>query len=298
MNDKLIKVNLSKIDNFKEHPFLVNNDSSLMELVKSIKENGLLNPMVVREKENGRYELISGHRRKKALEILGIQEIEVVLKELNDDEATIFMVDSNIYRERVLPSEKAFAYKMKMDAIKHQGKSLGTKYQKLRSSEVMAQNNSDGEKTIRNYIRLTYLIPELLKLVDETVLKTNKNGLTMGIKPAVELSYLGFAEQKLVLGVIEYCLVTPSHAQAIKIKKIAKDKKIDFDILEGILNEKKGNQNDKISFNKEKIENVLPPEIKQRDKRYVEQYIINAIMEYNKLNKSEEENIIVQDLIF
>lgn len=118
MNDKLIKVNLSKIDNFKEHPFLVNNDSSLMELVKSIKENGLLNPMVVREKENGRYELISGHRRKKALEILGIQEIEVVLKELNDDEATIFMVDSNIYRERVLPSEKAFAYKMKMDAIK------------------------------------------------------------------------------------------------------------------------------------------------------------------------------------
>ncbi len=120
----------------------------------------------------------------------------------------------------------------------------------------------------------------------------------MGIKPAVELSYLGFAEQKLVLGVIEYCVVTPSHAQAIKIKKIAKDKKIDFDILEGILNEKKGNQNDKISFNKEKIENVLPPEIKQRDKRYVEQYIINVIMEYNKLNKNEEENIIVQDLIF
>lgn len=298
MSDKLIKVNLSKIDNFKEHPFLVNNDSSLMELVKSIKENGLLNLMVVREQENGRYELISGHRRKKALEILGIQEIEVVLKELNDDEATIFMVDSNIYRERVLPSEKVFAYKMKMDAIKHQEKSLGTKYPKLRSFEVMAQNNSDGEKTIRNYIRLTYLIPELLKLVDETVLKTNKNGLTMGIKPAVELSYLGFAEQKLVLGVIEYCLVTPSHAQAIKIKKIAKDKKIDFDILEGILNEKKGNQNDKISFNKEKIGNVLPPEIKQRDKRYVEQYIINAIMKYNKLNKNEEENIIVQDLIF
>lgn len=295
MSDKLIKVNLSKIDNFKEHPFLVNNDSSLVELVKSIKENGLLNPMVVREQENGRYELISGHRRKKALEILGIQEIEVVLKELNDDEATIFMVDSNIYRERVLPSEKAFAYKMKMDAIKHQGKK--TCVTGLHKSRDAIANSESGEM-VRRYIRLTYLIPELLKLVDETVLKTNKNGLTMGIKPAVELSYLGFAEQKLVLGVIEYCLVTPSHAQAIKIKKIAKDKKIDFDILEGILNEKKGNQNDKISFNKEKIENVLPPEIKQRDKRYVEQYIINAIMEYNKLNKSEEENIIVQDLIF
>ena len=158
--------------------------------------------------------------------------------------------------------------------------------------------NSESGEMVRRYIRLTYLIPELLTLVDETVLKTNKNGLTMGIKPAVELSYLGFAEQKLVLGIIEYCLVTPSPAQAIKIKKIAKDKKIDFAILEGILNEKKGNQNDKISFNKEKIENVLPPEIKQRDKRYVEQYIINAIMEYNKLNKNEEENIIVQDLIF
>lgn len=117
MNDKIIKVALSKIDAFKEYLFLVNNDSSLMELVKSIKENGLLNLMVVREKENGRYELISGHRRRKALEILGTQEIEVVVKELNDDEATIFMVDSNMYRERVLPSEKAFAYKMKMDAI-------------------------------------------------------------------------------------------------------------------------------------------------------------------------------------
>lgn len=295
MNDKLIKVNLSKIDNFKEYPFLVNNDSSLMELVKSIKENGLLHPMVVREKENGRYELISGHRRKKALEILGIQEIEVVLKELNDDEATIFMVDSNIYRERVLPSEKAFAYKMKMDAIKHQGKKTCATW--LDKSRDAIANSESGEM-VRRYIRLTYLVPELLTLVDETVLKTNKNGLTMGIKPAVELSYLGFAEQKLVLGVIEYCLVTPSHAQAIKIKKIAKDRKIDFDILEGILNEKKGNQNDKISFNKEKIENVLLSEIKQRDKRYVEQYIINAIMEYNKLNKSEEENIIVQDLIF
>ena len=295
MNDKLIKVNLRKIDNFEEHPFLVNNDSSLMELVKSIKENGLLNPMVVRVKENGRYELISGHRRKKALEILGIQEIEVVLKELNDDETTIFMVDSNIYRERVLPSEKAFAYKMKMDAIKHQGKkTCATGMHKTRDA---IGSNESGEM-VRRYIRLIYLIPELLTLVDETVLKTNKNGLTMGIKPAVELSYLGFAEQKLVLGVIEYCLVTPSHAQAIKIKKIVKDKKIDFDILEGILNEKKGNQNDKISFNKEKIENVLPPEIKQRDKRYVEQYIINAIMEYNNLNKNEEENIIVQDLIF
>ena len=119
---EIVKIKLSDIDSFENHPFKVNKDDSLNELITSIRENGLLNPLVVRRKENGRYELISGHRRKKALEILGIQEIEVVSKELNDDEATIFMVDSNIYRERVLPSEKAFAYKMKMDAIKHQGK--------------------------------------------------------------------------------------------------------------------------------------------------------------------------------
>ena len=140
MKDNIVKINLNDIDTFKEHPFLVNNDESFMELVKSIKENGLLHPLIVRKKENDRYEMISGHRRKKALEMLGANEVEVIVKDLNDDEATIFMVDSNLYRERILPSEKAFAYKMKMDALKHQGKALGTKYPKLRSSEIIAQN--------------------------------------------------------------------------------------------------------------------------------------------------------------
>ena len=266
MKDNLVRINLNDIDSFKEHPFLVNKDDSLMELVRSIKENGLLNPMVVRKKENGRYEMISGHRRKKALDILGINESDVILKELNDDEATIFMVDSNMYREKILPSEKAFAYRMKMDALKHQGKK--TCATGLHKSRDVIANNESGEM-VRRYIRLTYLIPELLKLVDETVLKTNKNGLTMGIKPAVELSYLTYAEQKLVLGVIEYSLVTPSHAQAIKIRKLAKGQKLDFNILEELLEEKKGNQNEKISFNKSKIDNVLPNNIKCRDKRYI-----------------------------
>lgn len=298
MKDNLVKINLNDIDSFNEHPFLVNKDDSLMELVHSIKENGLLNPMVVRSKENGRYEMISGHRRKKALEILGISESDVIVKELSDDEATIYMVDSNMYREKLLPSEKAFAYKMKMEAIKHQGKKqFGTGCQKS-SRDKIAEVSSDSSRQIHNYIRLTYLIPELLKLVDETVLKTNKKGLTMGIKPAVELSYLGYAEQKLVFGVIEYSLVTPSHAQAIKIRKMAKDKKIDFNILEELLDEKKGNQNEQISFNKSKIDNALPNKIKNRDKRYIEQYIINAILEYNKKNIDEEDNLIVKDLIF
>lgn len=149
-----------------------------------------------------------------------------------------------------------------------------------KSRDVIA-NNESGEM-VRRYIRLTYLIPELLKLVDETVLKTNKKGLTMGIKPAVELSYLTYAEQKLVLGVIEYSLVTPSHAQAIKIRKLAKNQNLDFNILEELLDEKKGNQNEQISFNKSKIDNVLPNNIKCRDKRYIEQYVIKAIEEYNK----------------
>ena len=298
MKDNLVKINLDEIDSFEGHPFSVNKDDSLKELVHSIKENGLLNPMIVRKKDNGRYEMISGHRRKTALEILGVSESEVIVKELNDDEATIFMVDSNMYRETILPSERAFAYKMKMDAMKHQGKTTSDPQGPKLSSEIVGKKLGDSSTNVKRYIRLTYLIPELLKLVDETVLKTNKDGLTMGIKPAVELSYLGYAEQKLVLGVIEYSLVTPSHAQTIKIRKLAKEKKLNFDTLEKLLDEKKGNQNEQIAFNKNKIENVLPNNIKKRDKRYIEQYIIKAIIEYSKQNTEEADNVMVQDLIF
>lgn len=298
MKDNLVKINLNEIDSFEGHPFSVNKDDSLKELVHSIKLNGLLNPMIVRKKDNGRYEMISGHRRKTALEILGVNESEVIVKELNDDEATIFMVDSNMYRETILPSERAFAYKMKMDAMKHQGKTTSDPQGPKLSSEIVGKKLGDSSTNVKRYIRLTYLIPELLKLVDETVSKTNKDGLTMGIKQAVELSYLGYAEQKLVLGVIEYSLVTPSHAQTIKIRKLAKEKKLDFDTLEKLLDEKKGNQNEQIAFNKNKIENVLPNNIKKRDKRYIEQYIIKAIIEYSKQNTEEADNVIVQDLIF
>lgn len=295
MKDNIVMINLNDIDTFKEHPFLVNNDESFMKLVKSIKENGLLHPLIVRKKGNDRYEMISGHRRKKALEMLGVNEVEVIVKDLNDDEATIFMVDSNLYRERILPSEKAFAYKMKMDALKHQGKkTCATGLHKTRDA---IGSNESGEM-VRRYIRLTNLIPELLNLVDETVLKSNKNGLTMGIKPAVELSYLSFTEQKLVYSIIEYSLVTPSHAQSIIIRKLAKDNKLEFNTLEKLLDEKKGNQNEKISFNKSKIENVLPSDIKKRDKRYIEEYIIRAILEYNKLEQKDDDNIIIQDLVF
>ena len=182
--NKIIK--LSEIDSFKNHPFSVVNDESIKELAHSIKENGLINPLIVRKKENGRYELLSGHRRKLALELNGETETEVNIKDLSDDEAVIFMVDSNIYREKVLPSEKAFAYKMKLDAIKHQGKSLSPKGTKSHSIDQF----EDTKTQIYRYVRLTNLIPELLELVDNKLKFDSRNILGMGLKPAVELSYL------------------------------------------------------------------------------------------------------------
>lgn len=218
---EIVKVKLKDIDNFMNHPFLVVQDDSLSQLSTSIKENGLLNPLVVRKKENGKYELISGHRRKKAMELIGLAEAEVIVENLNDDEATIYMVDSNMYREKILPSEKAFAYKMKMEALKHQGKR--TCATGLHKSRDKISNNESGEM-VRRYIRLTYLIPELLELVDNTVKYDKRTYLTMGIKPAVELSYLNKDEQNLVYASITYEDLTPSHAQTIKIRELSKIK--------------------------------------------------------------------------
>ena len=268
------KILLSKIDSFKDHPFHVNNDESLKELANSTKENGLYTPLTVRLKEDGRYELISGHRRKAAMELLGITETEAYVKELADEEATIEMVDSNMYREKILPSEKAFAYKMKYDAIKHQGKKTsGHDVQKL---------DDKSDRNIRRYIRLTNLIPELLQLVDDTVLKDKRTALTMGLLPAVELSYLNKEEQKLVYMGITYEDLTPSHGQAKQLRKLSNEGKITFDSVEEILCKSKGNQQEQISFNKERIEKVLPTELLKRDKRYIEQYIIKAIENYKQ----------------
>lgn len=276
--NKYQKIKLDQIDSFQNHPFHVNNDESLKELGNSIKENGLLNPLIVRPKENGRYELISGHRRKLAMELEGIKEADTCIKELSDDEAIIEMVDSNMYRDKILPSEKAFAYKMKLDAMNHQGKTLSPKGTKSHS----VNNINDTKTQIYRYIRLTNLIPELLQLVDDTVLKDKRTALTMGIKPAVELSYLSEEEQKLVYAEITYDDLTPSHAQAIKIRELSKDKKLTIESIEELLTEEKGNQKDKITFNKERIEKALPSELLKRDKRYIEQYIIKAIENYKQ----------------
>ena len=279
----LERIKLSDIDNFKNHPYKVENDESLEELKESIKTSGLLNPIIVRPKENGRYEMISGHRRKLALELLGEKEVNATVKELSDDEATILMVDSNISRERILPSEKAKAYKMKYDAMKQQGKKVSGP--EVQNSEI------ESDRNIRRYIRLTNLIPELLELVDNSVTHDKRTFLTMGIKPAVELSYLNKDEQELVYASITYNDLTPSHGQAIQIRELSKNKKLDYDSLENILTQNKGNQNEKISLNKEKIESVLPLDLLKRDKRYIEKYIINAIVKYKELNLKEKDLI-------
>lgn len=292
--ESIVKIKISQIDDFKDHPFLVNDDEELKQLANSIKENGLLNPIIVRPKKNERYELISGHRRKLASQLNGMKEIDAFIKELNDDEATIFMVDSNMYRERILPSERAFAYKMKLEAIKHQGKKLDTSttgVSKLRSDEIIARENGESREKVRRYVRLTYLIPEILKLVDNSVIHDKRTYLTIGLKPAVELSYLTKEEQKLLYSTFIYDDLTPSHGQAIKIRELSKKKQLNYNTLCEILSESKGNQNEQISFNKDKIESVLPSDLLKRDKRYIEQYIINAIIKYKEQEKEKIDNI-------
>lgn len=198
------KIKIDLIDDFENHPYQVNDDEELEQLKQSIEQNGLLNPLVVRKKDNGRYELLSGHRRKKALTKLNIEEVEVIVKDLTDEEATIFMVDSNMCREKILPSEKAFAYKMKLDAIKHQGKSTcGNGCHKSR--EAISKDSGDSARTVQNYIRLTNLIPELLELVDNTV---------------------------------KYDKRTPSHNQAKRIHELSKKKQLSYNNLEKIMQEK------------------------------------------------------------
>lgn len=284
--ESIRRIKISQIDDFQNHPFLVNDDDALKELAQSIKVTRLLNQIIVRPKNNNRYELISGHRRKLASQLNGLEEIDAFIKNLNDDEATIYMVDSNMYREKILPSEKAFAYKMKIDAIKHQGKrTCGTECHKSR--DAIAKNSPDSARQIQYYLRLTYLIPELLKLVDNSILHDKRTYLTIGLKPAVELSYLTKEEQNLIYSAFIYDDLTPSHGQAIKIKELSKKKQLNYNTLDEILSQKKGNQNEQISFNKEKIESVLPFDLLKRDKRYIEQYIIKAVIKYKELEREK-----------
>lgn len=222
MKEEVVKLNVKDISDFPKHPFKINNDLNYEELKNSIIESGVLVPTIVRKKEDGKYEMLSGHRRKKICEEQGIKKIPCIVKDVSDEESIILMIDSNLQRDKILPSEKALAYKMKYEAIKHQGKTSDPLGSKL-SIEDIVKDTNDSATQIRRYIRLNYLIPELLQLVDDTVLKDKRATLTMGLRPAVELSYLSKDDQELVYEEITYEDLTPSHVQAKRIRELTEN---------------------------------------------------------------------------
>ena len=242
---RVLDIEISQIDDFEDHPFKVKDDEDMKKLIESICTYGVLTPTIVREKDNGRYEMVSGHRRKHACERLGMETIPAVVKDLTREEAIIAMTDSNIQRENILPSEKAKAYKMKMEALKHQGKTLSPMGTKSRSDVLIAKSRGDSRNQIQRYIRLTELVPELSQLVDEG---------KIAFRPAVELSYLTEKEQYELLEVMEREDCTPSLAQSIKFKELSRDGKLDKAILSQILSQPKANQIEKIIFKRDELE--------------------------------------------
>ena len=284
--EKVQEINISDISDFPEHPFKVNDDDKMKEMVKSVKEYGVILPVIVRPKENGTYEMISGHRRKRACELAGVKQIRCIVKNLSDDEATILMVDSNIQREEILPSEKAFAYKMKLNAMKHQGKKIDIDEEetstpvvaKLRTDEILGEEVGESRENIRRYIRLTELIPELLEEVD------NKR---IAFRPAVELSYLSDENQYVVLNKLEYDDISPSLSQAIVLKKMQQEGTITEEKIEELLDREKPNQKEFIKIHNEKIDRYIPTKIKETGN--VEDFIIMCVQEHNKRERLKQE---------
>lgn len=284
--EKVEEIDISKISDFPNHPFKVNDDDKMEEMVKSIKQYGVILPVIVRPKENGTYEMISGHRRKRACELAGVKQIRSIVKDLSDDEATILMVDSNIQREEILPSEKAFAYKMKLEALNHQGKKIELEddptstplVSKLRTNEILGNEVGESRENIRRYIRLTHLIPELLEQVD---LKR------IAFRPAVELSYLSEDNQYVVQNIFEFDEVTPSLSQAIRLKKLEQEGKLTEEKIEEILGQEKPNQKEFIKIHNERIDKYIPQKIKESGK--VEDFIIQCVEEHNKRERLRQE---------
>ena len=287
--EKVEEIDISKISDFPNHPFKVNDDDKMEEMVKSIKQEGVILPVIVRPKENGTYEMISGHRRKRACELAGVKQIRSIVKDLSDDEATILMVDSNIQREEILPSEKAFAYKMKLEAMRHQGKRVDLledetstpMVEKLKgktSVRLLGEQNNESAEQIRRYIRLTNLIPELLEQVD---LKR------IAFRPAVELSYLSEDNQYVVQNIFEFDEVTPSLSQAIRLKKLEQEGKLTEEKIEEILGQEKPNQKEFIKIHNERIDKYIPQKIKESGK--VEDFIIQCVEEHNKRERLKQE---------
>lgn len=279
--EKIVNLPIKEIEDFPKHPFKVNVNDEMQEMVDSIREKGVLVPAIVRHKSNGKYEMISGHRRKKASELLKVDTIPCIVRSLTDDEATIIMVDSNLQREKILPSEKAFAYKLKMEALSHQGKeTLRPMVDKLKSADIVGKENNESGRQVQRYIRLTELIPKLLEMVDNDSLKIAPS---IAFRPAVEISYLTKEEQEDLLNIIEYSDCTPSLAQAIKLKKMSQEKTLTVDDMEELMDEEKPNQTPKIKVSMNRLNPVLPNTLKNDRER--EEYIIKAVEWYDKYQK-------------
>ena len=281
-NEMLTDVPLTQIRDFLHHPYLVKDDESMDELVESIKERGLIQPVIIRPVEDGMYEMVSGHRRKRAFEIAGYDKIPARVKEMSRDEAILSMVDSNLQRETVLPSEKARAYKMRLDAMKRQGKrtdlTLSPTGTKLRSDQQLADEVGESRNQIQRLIRLNYLVPEMLDLVDEG---------KVAMRPAVEISYLPEEIQYDLLEAMEYNESTPSHDQTIRMRKAYQEGNLTTEVVEKIMEEPKPNQKEKSPFRDKRIEGAIPKGI-PKDK-YCD-FVIKAIEFYNRYLERVKEN--------
>ena len=282
---KIREIPISEIDEFPDHPFKVLMDEDMEQLVESIKRNGVMTPATVRLKEDGRYELISGHRRKKACELAGLETLKCEVKELTRDEAIIIMVESNLQRSTILPSEKAFAYKMRLEAMKRQAgrppkenaSPVATNFSKGRADEELGELVGESKDQIRRYIRLTELVPEILQMVDER---------QIAFRPAVEISYLSEEQQYTLLEAIEYNDATPSLAQAIKMKKFMQDGKLTDEVIQSIMQEEKPNQREKPAFRDERITKLIPKTV---PKGQEPDFVVKALEFYNRhLQRSKD----------
>lgn len=284
-------ISLTQIDDFPNHPFKVRMDESMQEMADSVKQYGVLVPAIVRPKENGRYEMVAGHRRKTASELASRAVMPCVVRDLTDEEATIIMVDSNLQREQILPSEKAFAYKMKLDAMKRQGQRndltcepLAHKFAGMKSRDILAEQAGESKDQIRRYIRLTNLTPELLDLVDNSVLK-EKDKMQIALRPAVELSYLTEQEQHDLYETMMTEDCTPSHAQAIKMRKFSEEGRLNMDVIFSIMQEEKPNQKEQFKIPRERISKYFAPGTPAQK---IEDTIVKALEFYRKRQREQE----------
>lgn len=281
---KIRDIPLELIDDFPDHPFKVRDDEDMMQLVESVKERGVITPATVRQKEDGRYELVSGHRRKRACELAGFETLRSEIVDLNRDEATILMVESNFQRSEILPSEKAFAYKMRLEALSRQGKRtdltsnpLGRKSDGKETAQIIGEQSGDSQTQVRRYIRLTNLVPELLEFVDEGRIK---------MRPAVELSYLDEDCQRDVVDEIDLNDATPSHDQTIRMRKLFNEGNLTTEAIHAVMSEEKPNQKEKIVLRGDRVRQLIPKNIPVSK---TEDFVCKALEHYNKFLRNRAE---------